>query len=220
MKLPAVVKNIRDRFVTAYPLPFGMPGPEFEERVRQWSIRLAEQVRFETNDPAWGVKRADPGRPIGKDTIARFEEGRLLIWDLCLGAGTGAPRLNADPDSEDVTGQVFIGVAPVNHLKVEPPRSAPAPQEAPAPQNAQALAAVMAKLEAIEGLARQHLDGQTALEAAYQATTENLAALSRQLEAMRAEVVGFAERPVTVPDADFRIGNRTVGKIDFPDPNT
>lgn len=124
MKLPDDVKAIRSRYVAAFPLPQGEPSPEQEERVRAWSIAFAEQVRYDTGNSSWGVKRSGPTNPISKDTIAKRHEGRLLIWDLCTGTGTGRPTLNEDPESEDITGQQFVGVAPINHLRrvgIEPP---------------------------------------------------------------------------------------------------
>lgn len=120
--LPQPVKNIRARFLQQFPLPQGDPSPEQEDRCRQWSIRLAEQVAFELPGQGWGIKRADQGRPIGKDTIAREFQGALLCWDLMTGAGTGRPTLNDSPMSEDITGQFFETRSeffkPANHLGV------------------------------------------------------------------------------------------------------
>ncbi|MFN8064266.1 MAG: hypothetical protein U0P82_05675 [Vicinamibacterales bacterium] len=117
MQLPDSVRQIRARFVSVFPVPQGMPGEEFEERARQWSVRFAEQVAFELPNQGWGMKRADPNRPISKDTIARLDGGRLYIWDLMSGTGTGSPRIVDVPESEDITGQVFVEVQPTNHLK-------------------------------------------------------------------------------------------------------
>jgi len=135
MKLPADVKAIRARYVAKFPVPQGVAGAAFEETVRQWSIGFAEQVRHDTNDPTFGVKRADPNRPIGKDTLARVVGVKLYSWDLLGGAGTGSPTLNLDPDAEDVTGQVFVPVLPVDHLSGVPvpvPVPQPPPPSAPA----------------------------------------------------------------------------------------
>ena len=122
MPLPQAIKNIRSRYLTKFPLPQGDPSPAQEDVCRQWSIRFAEQVAFELPGQGWGVKRADPGRPIGKDSIARHlaAEGVLIVWDLMTGAGTGRPALNDSPVSEDITGQFFETRAeffnPTNHL--------------------------------------------------------------------------------------------------------
>ena len=61
------------------------------------------------------MKRADGGRPISKDTIAQQAGGRLYIWDLISGAGTGHGVLQVG-EREDITGQVFVVVTPTNHL--------------------------------------------------------------------------------------------------------
>ena len=122
--LPPEVKSIRSRYVAAFPVPQGDKGAAHEERCRQWSIRFAEQVAYEIPDQGYGVKRASPSRPISKDTLARWAPpGRLLMWDLLSGAGTGKPTLVTDPKSEDVTGQTFVAVTPTNHLGsvVDPP---------------------------------------------------------------------------------------------------
>jgi hypothetical protein len=127
MKLPAEVIAIRNRYVSRFPVPQGPPGEAFEEQARQWSIRLAEQVAFEQG-PLWGMKRADAGRPISKDTIAFYADETIRIWDLLIGTGTGSPRLLADPDSEDLVGQLFVKVNATDHLG-----NAPVPQPTPSP---------------------------------------------------------------------------------------
>lgn len=152
MKLPDSVKAIRARYVVAFPIPTGAPGEQHEENVRQWSIRFAEQVAFEQG-PQWGMKRADPNRPISKDTIA-LNDGRLLIWDLLLGTGTGNPRLLDDPDSEELVGQVFVVVQPTNHLGTpeQPPAQPPSPppSQPPAPCPPVDLSGVLAGLAAVQ----------------------------------------------------------------------
>ena len=129
MQLPESVKSIRARYVAAFPVPQGAPGEAHEENCRQWSIRFAEQVAFERPGEGWGMKRADGGRPVSKDTIARVLDGRLLMWDLLTGTGTGSPRLSENPEGEDITGQVFVPVVPTNRLGTpqQPPQEPPAP---------------------------------------------------------------------------------------------
>lgn len=131
MQLPASVKAIRAAYVSRFPVPQGAAGEAFEEVARQWSIRFAEQVAHDIPNQGWGMKRADAGRPISKDTIAQQHiSGRLVIWDLLLGTGTGTPTLVDEPHGEDVTGQVFVAVTPRNHLGTTP---APVPPQPPAP---------------------------------------------------------------------------------------
>ncbi|MGC4082406.1 MAG: hypothetical protein QM736_09950 [Vicinamibacterales bacterium] len=61
------------------------------------------------------MKRADPNRPISKDTLARLFDGHLLICDCSARHRRPTPIEN--PDSQDITGQVFVEVTPTNHLK-------------------------------------------------------------------------------------------------------
>lgn len=151
MQLPESVKAIRSRYVAAFPVPQGEPGDAFEERARQWSIRFAEQVAFEIPDQGYGMKRADQGRPISKDTLARWAPpGALLIWDLLAGTGTGKPSLVQNPSSQDVTGQTFVAVTPTNHLRAVP---APKPPDTPGTPQPPAvdLSDILKRLAKLEG---------------------------------------------------------------------
>ena len=117
MQLPVEVLDLRTRYVAHFPVPRGEPGAAFEAEARAWSIRFADQVAWSLPDQGWGMKRASTSRPISKDTIARWAPpGVLLVWDLLLGTGTGHPRLVMNPESQDVTGQVFVSVTPRDHL--------------------------------------------------------------------------------------------------------
>lgn len=198
MQLPDSVKNIRTRYVAAFPVPQGAPGEAFEDTARQWSIRFAEQVAYEQG-PSWGMKRADPNRPISKDTIAQSVDGHLLIWDLLTGTGTGSPRLNENPESEDITGQVFVPVTPTNHLGTP----APAPQPTPAPSVD--LSALLQKFDTLAGrvdalvMIAASLDEKIDnLSARYQAHTEDFAALGQALDAIKAQI---ANQPIAYSGA-------------------
>lgn len=217
MQLPEAVKAIRTRYVAQFPIPQGQPGEAHEERCRQWSIAFAEQVAFEQG-ALWGMKRADNGRPISKDTITLYGDDYLTIWDLLTGTGTGNPRLVDDPQGEPITGQVFVRVTPTNHLAVSAPER-PAPTLPPAD-----LGPVMVLLEK---LAAQQGDIAAAvgrLEGGYQAQVENFATLGGKLDGISAQTATVAEQLAAVaakaghiPDAEFRLGGRVVGKVDFPD---
>lgn len=107
MKLPDDVKATRDRYVETFPLWVMDPGPAAEERARTWTLGFVSQVVYEHPGQGYGSKRADPGRPISKDALAQQQGATLLGWDLMTGAGGGSPTLNDDPDSMNITGQVF-----------------------------------------------------------------------------------------------------------------
>lgn len=138
MQLPQDAKAARDRYVEKFPVPQGAQGDAFEEQARQWSIKLSQQVRFTTGDPRWGMKNAGGGRPTSKDTLAYdLGDGRIRIWDLLSGTGTGRPTLVSDPQSEEVTGQQFEPQPAVNHVgaggPVAPPTPVPVPVPTPTP---------------------------------------------------------------------------------------
>ena len=119
MRLPADVLAIRARYVAQFPVPQTPGGgAAHEDRCRQWSIRFAEQVAFELPGQGWGMKRS--AGPISKDTIARIVDGRLFVWDLLSGTGTGTPTLVPMPEGVDVTGQTFVPVTPTDHLGPTP----------------------------------------------------------------------------------------------------
>lgn len=184
MQLPDSVKDIRARYVARFPIPQGAPGPEIEEQVRQWSIRLAEQVAYELPNQGWGTKRADPNRPISKDGLAwRDDEdrgGRLWIFDMVTGAGTGNGRLVENPEAEDITGQVFVPVTPTNHLGAAPKPSAPPAQPlADLVAVVQAMSNLTSKIDTLQRRVEDIAVSCGRIEAQAQATAENFAALDR-----------------------------------------
>ncbi len=131
--LPPLVKDTRDRFVAAFPVPHIVTGETlaaFEDRCRDWCWELAEQVHFDTRDPRYGVKSSSPTNPQSKDALA-FNTPPLIAWDLLLGVGTGAPTLVADPQSVSIPDQTFIPVPAVDHLEDTP--VPPTPEPGPLP---------------------------------------------------------------------------------------
>jgi len=128
MKLTDSVKATRDRYVAKFGIPSGTPET-IDDIARKWSVGLAEQIRFDTGVSTYGVKRADPGRPICKDCLARNDASGLIMWDMLTGTGTGHPDLVKDPDSLPIgpgtpdggsDGQVFVPVASVDHIGSQP----------------------------------------------------------------------------------------------------
>lgn len=115
-KLPSDVLHTRDQYVAKFPL-WSMPeGEEAEKRARDWTLGLCSQLAFSHPNQGYGSKQADPTRPPSKDAIAQQSGSTLLAWDMLTGAGTGSPSLVQNPDSMDVTGQVFLPVTPADML--------------------------------------------------------------------------------------------------------
>jgi hypothetical protein len=112
MNLPWYVLAIRDRYVAALSLWTMPEGPAAEDRARQWTLGLIAQVVYERPGEGYGSKRADPTRPLSKDGLARDDafSHQLLVWDLLAGAGSGRPTLVANPESHEITGQVFVEI--------------------------------------------------------------------------------------------------------------
>lgn len=120
--LSSDVLNIRSAYVAAFPLWHGMPvdTPEqvalAEDRARQWVYGFQQQVAYSLPGQSYGSKRASATRPVTKDGLAQQTNGRLIVWDMLSGAGTGSPTLTENPSGEDITGQIFVPVAPANLL--------------------------------------------------------------------------------------------------------
>lgn len=154
--LPANVRAVRDAYVAQFPVPSGGPNPAdeaFENRCRAWVRGLAEQVRFSLNDAAWGCKNAGGGRPQSKDALAHQVGPTLYGYDLLFGVGTGSPSLVPSPSGEDITGQTFMAVQPVDHLG----GSQPAPGPDPQPPNTD-YEDLKRRVEALEATALKHGD--------------------------------------------------------------
>lgn len=73
---------------------------------------MAEQLA--TQDPKWGTKSADPGRPPSKDAVA-YNGASLWGWDTINGTSREV-QVAAGQEGEDITGQTFIAVTPTDHL--------------------------------------------------------------------------------------------------------
>lgn len=111
-----------------------------DDQRRQLTRTIAEQIRFDLG-PGWGTKRASTDRPLSKDSIAFTNGAQLLSFDWQHGA-TREP--NPPGEMEDITGQVFVPVAAVNHLRTEPAPPAPQPDD-----QAEAIFRALGRMEAI-----------------------------------------------------------------------
>lgn len=100
---------------------------------RSLTQKIAEQVAYELG-PRWGQKRADPGRPISKDTLAFNGDDQLHGWDLFNGSTRAANQFPEEVPPHEMKEQVFVPVIPTNHLGA--PQAPPAPEPQPAPQPA------------------------------------------------------------------------------------
>ena len=87
----------------------------------QLNEMFVQQVAFEQG-PNYGLKRADPGRPISSETLALRSGRRLYAWAW---DNKHDGTVEQFPEAEDITGQVFVPVEPVNHLGVSDTTPAP-----------------------------------------------------------------------------------------------
>lgn len=97
---------------------------------------FAEQVVYELG-PKYGLKRADPGRPISSENLAIEDGVRLYAWSW---ENQHNGEVEQFPEWEDITGQTFVPVDPVNHLGIDRPPPPPVLD----------LSGIVAKLSVIE----------------------------------------------------------------------
>ena len=114
MQLPDRVKEIITILASRFP---DLRKGDDDQR-RALTLKFAQQIRFELGE-SWGTKRAGKGRPPSKDAVARIFEEKLFGADVINGT-TREPQL---PDMEELPGQLFIAVDPINHLDDKRPLS-------------------------------------------------------------------------------------------------
>lgn len=84
-----------------------------DDQRRAFTMKAAQQIRYELGD-RYGTKRADMNRPPSKDAIAfRPTDTTLVSWDVIDGT---TREVSTGSKAEEIDGQVFIVVDPVNHL--------------------------------------------------------------------------------------------------------
>jgi hypothetical protein len=123
MKLPARVGEICEAL---YERNQGLAHSADDNDRRRLTRMIVEQIVVELPNQSFGCK-ARSGELAqeyqSKDVIAqRQPDGRLFAWDW----QSGTTRRWQDPDHQDITGQFFIEVAPLNHLGVAVPVSSSA----------------------------------------------------------------------------------------------
>lgn len=127
---PPRVQQILDELARQHPtwVADDSGGPENTPRYRLNKM-VAEQVVCDLG-PQWGLKRADPRRPISSEVIAYANGASFLGWEW---ENSHDGRWEQFPGSIDLAGQTFVPVACVNHLTPEPPPPPPTPSPSPAP---------------------------------------------------------------------------------------
>lgn len=101
-----------------------------DDQRRSLQKMVIETVVKRCPGEGWGWKRADPGRPLSKDSIANnlIEPGHVLAWD-CF---DGTTRLPVQRDSIQIDDQVFVDVVGFDHLNgVVLPKIKPQPPSSP-----------------------------------------------------------------------------------------
>lgn len=127
------VQEIVNRFSAQFP---DLRTSKNDDDRRALTQKIAEQVAFELG-PRWGQKRADPGRPISKDTLAFKGDDQLHGWDLFNGSTREANQFPDEINPAEMREQVFVPVTPTNHFSVETPPIVELPPTPPAPQTCQ-----------------------------------------------------------------------------------
>ncbi len=130
MKLPSNVLATRDRYVAAFPM-WSVPESQADDTARKWTLGLIAQVNWEHPNEGYGSKRADAGRPLSKDSLAQKVGAQILNWDMLSGTGTGHPTLVPNPDSLDISDQIweFVQGRDVLAGQPAPPNPTPVPPQ-------------------------------------------------------------------------------------------
>lgn len=121
MKWTGRIQEILNTFAAMHPLWINDDsGPAPTPRFRL-NERFAQQVCFEFGN-SYGLKRADPGRPVSSETLAYQSNGKLFGWSW---ENQHNGTVDQFPESEDLAGQVFVPVAPVDWFSGETPKPEP-----------------------------------------------------------------------------------------------
>ena len=131
------------------------PSPRF-----RLNEKFAQQVCHEFG-PSYGLKRADPGRPISSENLARQMGPTLIAWAW---ENKHDGTVDDFPESEDITGQTFVPVQPVNHLNTpqehepDPGTPPPSPGTPSTPPAGVDIMPVLVALAELKGIVEQLRD--------------------------------------------------------------
>lgn len=128
MKWPERVQLIVEQMISANK---ALANSTEDNNRRLLTLMIAEQVCFEFGI-SWGTKRADPGRPPSKDSLTFNDPVTSRLWNFDYQNGS-TRAANIFPEAEDITGQIFIRVNPVDHLETGTGTTTPPPPSTPTP---------------------------------------------------------------------------------------
>jgi hypothetical protein len=124
---------------------------------RRELIRLIAETFAARFGPRWGNKKAGPGNPQSKDSLAYDNQDTTFdSWDTQIGATKALVMRDGMPPTYPRIGppQVFIPVRPIDHVagEVEPATGTPpdaTPPEPPSDVQVQLLAKLLAEVQAL-----------------------------------------------------------------------
>ncbi len=119
MKLSTAAKEVIVRFAAKFPLQ------TTEDGSRDWTHKLAQQLKFSLPADGWGHKAASDSRPHSADCVAIAQP--FVGWDVISGGGAPGAALSLENDSIDLSGQAFEAIEAIDHLAspVTPPPVTP-----------------------------------------------------------------------------------------------
>lgn len=132
MRLPSYALPIITGLVQRYP---GLAQSRNDDDRRELTQRIAQTLKKRSSDPSWGLKKADAGRPVSKDSLVYQSPGMpMLFWDWQNGATLGLSDLVLSQGNgvELDPPHVFVPVEALDWLESVPvPPSEPPPQTVP-----------------------------------------------------------------------------------------
>ncbi len=127
-QFPGYAVRIIDAFL-AVPQYLAMAKGTDDERRKLTFLIIGQLVHFDKSF-GWCWKSADPGRPPSKDALAVRVGETLLAWDWQSGASR-LRQVTEGQEAEDITGQNYIAVAPLDTLGLDAPGEPGEPTKPP-----------------------------------------------------------------------------------------